>query len=212
MDPPQRPSSLRRTTSTQNLKPLPTLDLLQDNSSEETKALRGSGKDKHITSMQVSGMEWAEPDDIISQSTTRLQVELAECVETKTVTTTTTTKRSYPPLIVRPPRSLHTLDAREYPLALKPTPRELTNFSFEIDGKIVHLCEVAPTSARSTVGGLKTQHVTARISMLIIICTGQHSNLQNNPTASSTRSRCGQNPEIRDSRNREINKILEACQ
>jgi F-box and WD-40 domain protein CDC4 len=152
MDPPQRPSSLRRTTSTQNLKPLPTLDLLQDNSPEETKVLRGAGKDKHITSMQVSGMEWTQHDDIISQSTTRLQVELAECVETKTVTTTTTTKRSYPPLIVRPPRSLDTLDAREYPLALKPTPHELTNFSFEIDGKIVHLCEDAPTSTRSTVG------------------------------------------------------------
>ena len=156
MDPPQHPSSLRRTTSTQNIRPLPSADLLQDHSpgpfvSKETKILRGDGKEKHITSMQVSSMEWDEPDDIVSQSTTRLQVELAECVETKTVTTTTTTKRSYPPLIVRPPRSLHSLDAREYPLALKPTPHELTNFSFEIDGKIVHLCEDAPMSSRSAV-------------------------------------------------------------
>jgi F-box and WD-40 domain protein CDC4 len=101
--------------------------------------------------MEVSGLDWDEPDDLVSQNTTRLQVELAECVETKTITTTTTTKRSYPPLIVRPPRSLYSLDAREYPLALKPTPRELTNFSFEIDGKIVHLCEDVSTTSGSTV-------------------------------------------------------------
>ena len=156
MDPPQRPSALRRSTSTHNGKPLPTLGLRKDNSpgpfsTDETKILRGISTEKRINSVQTSGMEWVEPDDIVSQSTTRLQVELAECVETKTVTTTTTTKRSYPPLIVRPPRSLHSLDAREYPLALKPTPHELTNFSFEIDGKIVHLCEDAPMSSRSAV-------------------------------------------------------------
>jgi len=94
---------------------------------------------------------WEENDNIISRSTTRLQVELAECVETKTVTTTTTTKRSYPPLLVQPPRSLHALDAKEYPLALKPTPYELTNFSYEVDGQIVHFCEDKPASSLSAV-------------------------------------------------------------
>jgi F-box and WD-40 domain protein CDC4 len=89
----------------------------------------------------MAGMGWEEPDDIVSQRTTRLQIELAECVETKTVTTTTTTKRSYPPLLIQPPRSLESLDAKEYPLALKPTPYELTNFSYEVNGEIVHFRE-----------------------------------------------------------------------
>ena len=70
---------------------------------------------------------------------TRLQVELAECIETKTVTTTTTTKRSYPPLLVRPPRSLESLDSKEYPLASKPTPKKLVNFSYMVGDELIRL-------------------------------------------------------------------------
>lgn len=79
---------------------------------------------------------WNEGQDSVSQHTSRLQIELAECVETKTVTTTTTTKRSYPPLLVRQ-RSLASLDQKEYPLAAKETPPELANFSFELHGQVV---------------------------------------------------------------------------
>lgn len=86
-------------------------------------------------------MGWDESDEIVSHRTTRLQIELAECVETKTVTTTTTTKRSYPPLLAHPPRCLESLDIKEYPLALKPTPFELANFSYEVNGEMVHFRE-----------------------------------------------------------------------
>lgn len=55
-----------------------------------------------------------------------------ECIETKTVTTTTTTKRSYPPLYLREPRALHTLDSKEYPLASQPTPPELRKLTIEV--------------------------------------------------------------------------------
>ncbi|KAI1112271.1 WD40 repeat-like protein [Nemania sp. NC0429] len=58
---------------------------------------------------------------------------LAECIETKTVTTTTTTKRSYPPLLVRESRPLLSLDPKEFPLARKPTPPELAHFAISVD-------------------------------------------------------------------------------
>ncbi|KAI0168927.1 WD40 repeat-like protein [Hypoxylon sp. FL1284] len=69
-----------------------------------------------------------EEADALSSS--RLKFKVRECVETKTVTTTTTTKRSYPPLLVRESRPLSSLDSKEYPLALKPTPPELAHFTF----------------------------------------------------------------------------------
>jgi F-box and WD-40 domain protein CDC4 len=79
---------------------------------------------------QTVSIEWK--DDSISRHTSTLQIGVAECVETKTVTTTTTTKRSYPPLLIRH-QSLDNLDAKEYPLASRPTPSELLSFSYDID-------------------------------------------------------------------------------
>jgi len=78
------------------------------------------------------GIKWDEDSDAASSRAARLQIDLAECVETKTVTTTTTTKRSYPPLLFRQ-TPLEELDAREYPLANKPTPKELTKFSYDVN-------------------------------------------------------------------------------
>ncbi|KAI8625913.1 WD40 repeat-like protein [Xylariaceae sp. FL1651] len=65
----------------------------------------------------------------------RIKFGVAECIETKTITTTTTTKRSYPPLLVRESRPLLSLDAKEFPLARKPTPPEFANFTFNVDGQ-----------------------------------------------------------------------------
>ncbi len=154
MEPPLRPSSLRR-NSTQNFKIFPPNVLDQVTSPPplalKTQNILQGKRSEYLAPGHMSGLGWEENDDIISRSTTSLQVELAECVETKTVTTTTTTKRSYPPLLVQPPRSLHTLDAKEYPLALKPTPFELTNFSYEVDGQIVHFREDKLGSSLSAV-------------------------------------------------------------
>ncbi|KAI1472782.1 WD40 repeat-like protein [Daldinia caldariorum] len=71
-------------------------------------------------------------DDADSHSHPRLKFGVAECIETKTVTTTTTTKRSYPPLLVRESKPLSSLDSKEFPLAQKPTPPELANFTFNV--------------------------------------------------------------------------------
>ena len=69
------------------------------------------------------------------RSHSSMQFEVAECIETKTITTTTTTKRSYPPFQLRDSAPLSSLDVKEYPLARKPTPPELANFTFSIDSR-----------------------------------------------------------------------------
>ncbi|OAA57099.1 WD40 repeat-like-containing domain protein [Niveomyces insectorum RCEF 264] len=81
-------------------------------------------------------VSWEDAKESDVSRGSRLQFEVAECVETKTITTTTTTKRSYPPLYVREPRSLQSLDAKEYPLATKPTPPELARFTFDLDDNL----------------------------------------------------------------------------
>lgn len=87
-------------------------------------------------SSQRVSMSWEEEDATVT-SHRMMQMQFAEeCIETKTVTTTTTTKRSYPPLFVREPRDLHSLDSKEYPLASRPTPPELRKLTFDLgDGE-----------------------------------------------------------------------------
>lgn len=74
-------------------------------------------------------MTWEEDEATVTH---RMMQFADECIETKTVTTTTTTKRSYPPLFLREPRDVHSLDPKEYPLASKPTPPELRSLTFEV--------------------------------------------------------------------------------
>ncbi|KAK4156547.1 WD40-repeat-containing domain protein [Chaetomidium leptoderma] len=82
-------------------------------------------------SSHKASMTWQEDEDTV---TLRRMMKFAEeCIETKTVTTTTTTKRSYPPLFLREPRDVHLLDSKEYPLAARPTPRELRKLTFDLD-------------------------------------------------------------------------------
>ncbi|KAI8724248.1 F-box domain-containing protein [Fusarium sp. LHS14.1] len=64
----------------------------------------------------------------------RFQLEVSECVETKTVTTTTRLTRKFPHVFVRDPVPLENLDTKEYPLAMKPTPPELIQFSYNMPG------------------------------------------------------------------------------
>lgn len=82
------------------------------------------------SSQTTVSMNWDDADALSPHP--RMKFEVAECIETKTITTTTTTKRSYPPVFVREPRPLTTLDSKEYPLAQKPTPPELANFTFDV--------------------------------------------------------------------------------
>lgn len=83
------------------------------------------------TNLTVSFDDSDEAD--ISGHTARLQFEIAQCVETKTITTTTTTKRSFPPIFIRQPRRLENLDTKEYPLAQGPTPLDLRKFTLELN-------------------------------------------------------------------------------
>ena len=81
-------------------------------------------------SSQRVSISWNEPDHSLGRPA-RLHFDVAECVETKTVTTTTTTKRSFPPLFIREPRPLESLDTKEYPLAMRATPPELSRFTLD---------------------------------------------------------------------------------
>lgn len=63
----------------------------------------------------------------------RFQLHVSECVETKTVTTTTRLTRKFPQVFIRDPAPLDSLDSKEYPLAMKPAPPELADFSYSFD-------------------------------------------------------------------------------
>ncbi|KAL5600890.1 hypothetical protein BROUX41_005729 [Berkeleyomyces rouxiae] len=64
------------------------------------------------------------------QGSKSIQMAVAECVETKTVTTTTTTTtRTYPPMSTR---QLMPLDAKEYPLASQPIPRDIQSVALQL--------------------------------------------------------------------------------
>lgn len=110
---------------------LPPFDFL--NAPDVLKHTTMTMESRRPRSSQRVSVSWDEVNTALARST-RLQFEVAECVETKTVTTTTTTKRSYPPLLVREPRPLSSLDSKEYPLALRPTPPELASFTFDLGG------------------------------------------------------------------------------
>lgn len=147
MEPPRRPSLSRQTQGTHPFKiPHPT-KVVTDfsptpfSSTSNINVREENLDDGYTTTGKTARLGWDETSDSSSPHATRLQIELAECVETRTVTTTTTTKRTYPPLLVRPPRSLQNLDAKEYPLASRPTPHELTEFSYEVDGEVVRFRE-----------------------------------------------------------------------
>ena len=65
----------------------------------------------------------------------RFQLEMSECVETKTVTTTTRLTRKFPQVFIRNPTPLEALDTKEYPLATKPTPPEIADFSYHVSSE-----------------------------------------------------------------------------
>lgn len=97
-------------------------------SGQKTTEIRRPRANQRLT---VSFDDSDEPD--AAGRAARLQYEVAQCVETKTVTTTTTTKRAYPPLFIRQPRPLEALDTKEYPLAHGPTPPDLRKFTLDLN-------------------------------------------------------------------------------
>lgn len=77
------------------------------------------------------------------------QFSFAPTTRTTVVTTTTTTTTSFPPLIIRPPRAIKDLDARQYPLAASPTPASLRNLRFKVGDKSIIFNEPEdPAAAR----------------------------------------------------------------
>ncbi|KAF9880522.1 WD repeat containing protein pop1 [Colletotrichum karsti] len=92
-------------------------------------------------SSQTVSFSVDEKNNMTASDSSSLQYHVSECIETTTTTTTTTTKRTFPPVYLRDVRPLHELDSKEYPLASKPLPPELANFSFRFS---------APSSSDAT--------------------------------------------------------------
>ena len=59
----------------------------------------------------------------------------APATKTTVVTTTTTTTTNFPPLVMKAPRHLHSLDPKMYPLASSPTPQSIKRFCVDIGGR-----------------------------------------------------------------------------
>lgn len=83
-------------------------------------------------SAQTVSVNFSDGASTSQNGSRRFQLEVSECVETKTVTTTTRLTRKFPHVFVRDPTPLEYLDTKEYPLAMKPTPPELTEFSYNL--------------------------------------------------------------------------------
>jgi F-box and WD-40 domain protein CDC4 len=137
MEPPSRPTSQKRTAASLNTKPVLPQKYVPEGSPSpfitKPKSTHTSTESRRPRSRsQTVSLGWDEGTDTGGLRTSSLQIELAECVETKTVTTTTTTKRSYPPLLVKQ-KPLELLNAKDYPLAVKPTPIEFTKISYDVD-------------------------------------------------------------------------------
>jgi F-box and WD-40 domain protein CDC4 len=89
-----------------------------------------AGDSKHATTpSQTMSVNIAEAG---LDSPRRFQLEMSECVETKTVTTTTRLTRKFPQVFVTNPTPLESLDTKEYPLATKPTPPEIADFTYRV--------------------------------------------------------------------------------
>jgi F-box and WD-40 domain protein CDC4 len=115
-------------------------------------------------SAQTVSVNFSDGASTGQNGTRRFQLEVSECVETKTVTTTTRLTRKFPHVFVRDPTPLEYLDAKEYPLAMKPTPPELTEFSYNMpthDDDYVQTEDVRPIIKRQTPVPSKSEPASA---------------------------------------------------
>jgi len=72
-------------------------------------------------------------DDICSEDALG-QFSYAPATQTTVVTTTTTTTTNFPPLKLKAPQRLHSLDPKQYPLAASPTPYAIRKLRFDLEG------------------------------------------------------------------------------
>jgi F-box and WD-40 domain protein CDC4 len=84
------------------------------------------------------------------------QLSFAPATQTIVITTTTTTTTNFPPLLMKAPQHLHSLDPKEYPLAASPTPASIRKFRFNIGGRSAIFEEAEDVD--HTLNNLKRQH------------------------------------------------------
>ena len=96
-------------------------------------------KSPHVDDLSCLTME--QQGDMDATHGVLGQFSFAPATQTTVVTTTTTTTTSFPPLIMKAPTHLHTLDAKLYPLAASPTPSTLKRLTFEAGGRRIEFRE-----------------------------------------------------------------------
>ena len=143
MDPPGRPPKRRAASSQTKHAALPGKSALAGSPSSfmsNPRSPHSGAETRPPQASQTISIEWDDNGDSTSQSTSKVQIDMAECVETKTVTTTTTTRRSFPPILLQP-KPLQSLDTKDYPLAHTLIPPELTQFTYRTDGQTANYYE-----------------------------------------------------------------------
>lgn len=93
------------------------------------------------TARPASDMDQAPQNVVLGQFSS------TPAIQTTVVTTTTTTTTSFPPLLMKAPRHLHTLDPDMYPLAASPTPPSLRKIRFDHNGQTTIFTEAEDAHA-----------------------------------------------------------------
>ena len=95
---------------------------------------------KSSLTLAPSAMSDAKPQDEVAASRPEVVsphavVGQISATQTMVVTTTTTTTTSFPPLLLNPPKHLHDMDPKQYPLAASPTPTSIKKLCFDVEGR-----------------------------------------------------------------------------
>ncbi|PGH02711.1 hypothetical protein AJ80_08808 [Polytolypa hystricis UAMH7299] len=114
------------------------------------------------------------------------QFSFAPATQTTVVTTTTTTTTSFPPFILRPPRTAQSLDAKIYPLASNPTPASIKDIRFKIGDNSIVFNE--PEDTLRVLDEFKEQHESLKAS------NGTVRSLESFNVIESPSSRCSLRP------------------
>ncbi|KAL6233161.1 hypothetical protein BDW75DRAFT_232197 [Aspergillus navahoensis] len=120
------------------------------------------------------------------------QFSFAPATQTTVVTTTTTTTTTFPPLFIKPPRTVRELDPKLYPLASSPTPSALKNIRFDIGGKSVVFNE--PDDTKATIEEITEKNDALRASNGVIRSVTSFCSEDNQPPSRFTAPRISNHP------------------
>ncbi len=126
MDPPESEGSLTMARPKSRVRPSQASPLLSMPTPSLTLAPSAISPTQSQDQVAVLGQERANPHAVVGK---------ISATQTMVVTTTTTTTTSFPPLLLNPPKHLHDMDPKQYPLAASPTPTMIKKLCFDVEGR-----------------------------------------------------------------------------